>query len=75
MGWVGVFTDDGAAWSELARYSGDSIYGEGVELQHEASPEWTIATWKKAGISLGGCSGIARLRLSLEVDQNISDKG
>jgi hypothetical protein len=72
---VEISTDGGATWAELARYSGGGIYGEGVEAQDVEAPEWSNVSWKDVEIGLSGYSGVARLRFSLEVDQNASDKG
>ncbi len=74
-GRVEISTDSGATWTELARFSGGGIFGEGAGAQEVAAPEWANITWKKVGIDLGGYSGMVRLRFSLEVDQNVSDKG
>jgi len=72
---VEISTDGGATWAELARYSGGGIYGEGLEAQDVEAPEWAAANWKNVEIGLSGYTGMARLRFSLEVDQNASDKG
>jgi hypothetical protein len=39
------------------------------------SPEWPAPQWKQVSINLSRFTGVVRLRFSLEVDQNISDKG
>jgi hypothetical protein len=72
---VEISTDGGTTWAELARYSGGGIYGEGLEAQDVEAPEWANVSWKDVEIGLSGYSGVARLRFSLEVDQNASDKG
>jgi subtilisin-like proprotein convertase family protein len=72
---VEISTDGGTTWTELARYSGGGIYGEGLGTQDVEAPEWADVNWKQVEISLSGYTGMARLRFSLEVDQNASDKG
>jgi hypothetical protein len=72
---VEISTDAGATWSELARYTGGGIYEEEMEGQDTPAPEWTEVDWKTVEVDLGGYTGIARLRFSLEVDQTVSDKG
>ena len=39
------------------------------------SPEWADVKWKNVWIRLDAYTGTVRLRFSLEVDQNVSDKG
>ena len=39
------------------------------------SPEWTEVSWKDVEIDLSTYTGTVRLRFSLEVDQDVSDKG
>jgi subtilisin-like proprotein convertase family protein len=73
VGRVEISTDAGATWTELARYSGGGLFG--VAPQDVESPEWTEVAWKDARIDLSGYSGTARLRFSLEVDRDVSDKG
>jgi subtilisin-like proprotein convertase family protein len=72
---VEISTNGGATWTELARYTGGGIYGEGLETQDVEAPEWASVSWQDVEIGLSGYSGVARLRFSLEVDQNASDKG
>ena len=72
---VEISTDDGATWTELARYSGGGIFGEDLGAQVE-SPEWANATWKEVEIGLADYTGMARLRFSLEVnDDAAASKG
>jgi hypothetical protein len=80
---VEISTDDGATWTELARYSGGGIFGEGQGTQDVESPEWTSVSWKEVEIGLsdymGGAqspNGGTRLRFSLEVnDDAVASKG
>jgi len=71
---VEISADGGATWGELASYSGGGLFGEGPGAQVE-SPEWADVKWKNVWIRLDAYTGTVRLRFSLEVDQNVSDKG
>jgi hypothetical protein len=75
MARVEISADGGATWNELASYSGGGIFGEGPGAQDVESPEWADVKWKKAWIRLDAYTGTVRLRFSLAVDQNVSDKG
>jgi hypothetical protein len=75
VGRVEISSDGGATWITLAQFSGGGVYGPGVRAQEASGAEWTNVSWKPVAISLGGYTGTVRLRFSLEVDQNIADKG
>jgi hypothetical protein len=73
VGRVEISTDDGASWTELTSYSGGGVFGLG--MQEVESPEWAGVDWKEVEIDLSVYTATVRLRLSLEVDGNVSDKG
>ncbi|UCC89077.1 MAG: DUF11 domain-containing protein, partial [Anaerolineales bacterium] len=73
VGRVEISADDGVSWTELASYSGGGVFGLGT--QDVESPEWASVDWKEVEIDLSPYTGTVRLRLSLEVDENVSDKG
>ena len=75
MGRVEISDDGGASWAVLAGYSGGGPYPPGRGPDDVPSPEWANVDWKEVRLSLHGYNGTVRLRLSLEVDQAISDKG
>jgi subtilisin-like proprotein convertase family protein len=75
VGRVEISADGGITWQELASYSGGGVFGEGVTVQDIPSPEWTDVAWKDVAIDLSAYTGTLRLRFSLQVDRNISDKG
>jgi hypothetical protein len=76
VGRVEISTDDGATWTELARFSGGGVFGDGLAPLDVLSPEWAAATWKEVTIGLAGYSGMVRLRFSLEVnDDAVASKG
>ncbi len=75
VGRVEISADDGATWTELAAYSGGGPYPPGRGPDDVPAPEWANVDWKEVHLPLHGYNGTVRLRLSLEVDQAISDKG
>jgi subtilisin-like proprotein convertase family protein len=73
---VEVSADDGATWRELARYTGGGIYSEPpLTAQETPGSEWTYIELGSITIALNAYTGTVRLRFSLEVDQDVSDKG
>ncbi len=80
MARVEISTDDGATWTALESYTGGGIFGNQVPLPllaplDQEAPEWTEVNWRTAEIGLSSFTGMVRLRFSLEVDQDVSDKG
>ncbi|MFQ5577873.1 MAG: hypothetical protein ACE5G8_12895, partial [Anaerolineae bacterium] len=78
---VELSTDDGQTWHTLSRYTGGGYFGPQVlPRQTDDGSEWTDVNWKTAEIGLASFSGTlhtgpVRLRLSLNVDQAVSDRG
>lgn len=75
VGRVEISTDDGATWTGLAAYSGGGVFD--LETQTGTSPEWTNVNWQEVGLDLSPYAGhsAVRLRFSLTVDEQVSDKG
>jgi hypothetical protein len=73
---VEISADEGATWTELASYSGGGIYGEPPPTAQDVpGSEWTDITLEPHEINLSAFTGSVRLRFSVEVDQDASDKG
>ncbi|MGD9101421.1 MAG: hypothetical protein PVF45_13150, partial [Anaerolineae bacterium] len=76
VGRLEISSDDGATWTTLASYSGGGIYDQpDTRAVDELALEWTEVNWKDVQIDLSAYTGVVRLRFSLEVDQDVSDKG
>lgn len=71
VGRIEISADDGATWQTLATYTNSSA---SMEVQHQ-SLEWANVVLQQVELGLSAYTGTVRLRLSLEVDQDISAKG
>ncbi len=71
-GIVEISTTLTSGWQRLDNFTGGGPYSEVVAAGGE---EWTNTQWQTKTIDLDSSMGVAQLRLQLQVDQNIADKG